>query len=40
LLDNTYALGGYPVAGIGFDSAIMGEPRMFGVSLKFRFGNE
>lgn len=40
LTNKTYALGGYPVAALGFDSAIYGEPRMFGVSLKFRFGDE
>jgi iron complex outermembrane receptor protein len=38
LLDKTYVLGGYPIVQLGMDSAIYGEPRMYGVSLKYRFG--
>jgi iron complex outermembrane recepter protein len=39
LLDKTYILGGYPlVTNLGFESAIFGEPRMFGGSVTFRWG--
>jgi iron complex outermembrane receptor protein len=38
LLDKTYILGGYPIAQLGFDSVLYGEPRMFGASIKVRFG--
>jgi iron complex outermembrane receptor protein len=33
-------LGGYPIDTLGFDSVIYNEPRMWGVSLKVRFGDE
>jgi iron complex outermembrane receptor protein len=38
LTDKVYVLGGYPIAQLGFDSAVYGEPRMYGVSLKMHFG--
>jgi iron complex outermembrane receptor protein len=36
--DKVYALGGYPVNQLGFDSTIYGEPRMWGFSMKYHFG--
>ena len=37
--NKTYLLGGIPLAGVlGFESALYGEPRMYGLSLKYRFG--
>lgn len=36
--NKTYVLAGYPIAALGFESATYGEPRMYGVSAKFRFG--
>jgi iron complex outermembrane receptor protein len=38
LLDKKYILGGYPIAQLGFDGALYGEPRMYGISLRYRFG--
>jgi iron complex outermembrane receptor protein len=40
LTNNTYQLGGYPVTQLGFTSVIYGEPRMYGLSAKIRFGDE
>jgi iron complex outermembrane receptor protein len=40
LLDKDYVLGGYPLGQLGMDSVVYGEPRMFGVSFKYRFGEE
>ncbi|HLZ07501.1 MAG TPA: OmpA family protein, partial [Chloroflexota bacterium] len=38
-LDHTYATGGVPVYGVlGLDSFTYSEPRMFGFSVKYRFG--
>lgn len=38
--NKTYLLGGIPLAGVlGFESALYGEPRMYGLSLKYRFGS-
>lgn len=35
-----YIVGGYPIySALGFDSALYGEPRMYGLSVRFRFGN-
>ncbi|SFR88593.1 TonB-dependent receptor [Sphingomonas jatrophae] len=35
-----YIVGGYPlVSALGFDSVLYGEPRMYGASVRFRFGN-
>ena len=37
--DNTYKIGGFPVGtSLGFDSYLWNEPRMFGFTLKYRFG--
>jgi iron complex outermembrane receptor protein len=37
--DRQYITGGYPIYGsLGFTSAIYGEPRMYGASLRYRFG--
>lgn len=37
--NNTYKIGGFPVGtSLGFDSYLWNEPRMFGFSLKYRFG--
>ena len=37
--NKTYILGGLPLGGpLGFESALYGEPRMYGVSVKYRFG--
>jgi iron complex outermembrane receptor protein len=39
LTNNTYILGGYPLATqLGFESALYGEPRMYGASVRVRFG--
>lgn len=39
LTNKTYILGGFPLGdAIGFESALYGEPRMYGASLKFSFG--
>ena len=38
LTDKVYVLGGYPIAQLGFDSAVYGEPRMYGASVKVHFG--
>jgi iron complex outermembrane receptor protein len=38
LLNKTYILGGYPISQLGFDGAMYGEPRMYGVSLRYNFG--
>ncbi|MDB5583589.1 MAG: TonB-dependent receptor [Bradyrhizobium sp.] len=38
LTNKVYVLGGYPIAQLGFDSAVYGEPRMYGASLKVHFG--
>lgn len=38
--NKTYLLGGIPLAGaLGFESALYGEPRMYGVSFKYRLGS-
>lgn len=38
LTNKTYILGGFPLASsLGFDSALYGEPRMYGLSAKVRF---
>ena len=35
-----YIVGGYPLySALGFDSVLYGEPRMYGVSVRFRFGS-
>ncbi|ARS27253.1 TonB-dependent receptor [Sphingomonas sp. KC8] len=40
LTQKTYILGGFPLGGaLGYESSIYGEPRMYGASLKVRFGN-
>jgi iron complex outermembrane receptor protein len=37
--DNAFKIGGFPVGtSLGFDSYVWNEPRMFGFSLKYRFG--
>jgi iron complex outermembrane recepter protein len=37
--DRQYIMGGYPIyRSLGFTSALYGEPRMYGVSLRYRFG--
>ena len=37
--DNTHIVGGFPIyAQLGFTSLVYNEPRMFGFSLKYRFG--
>ena len=38
LTDKVYIAGGYPISQLGFDSAVYGEPRMYGVSLTVPFG--
>jgi len=39
--DTVYKIGGFPVYdAVGFSSAIYGEPRMYGVRLKYRFGED
>jgi len=39
--DNTHVVGGFPIyAQLGFTSLVYNEPRMFGFSLKYRFGAE
>ncbi len=39
LTNKAYFLGGFPLASpLGFESALYGEPRMYGVSAKVRFG--
>jgi iron complex outermembrane recepter protein len=40
LLDKTYIQGGFPIAALGYDAATYGEPRMYGVSLKYEWGHE
>lgn len=37
LTDKTYVLGGYPITALGFNSAVYGEPRMYGMSLRVHF---
>ncbi len=40
LTNKTYILGGFPlVSSLGFESAYYGEPRMYGMSARIRFGN-
>ena len=40
LTNKAYILGGFPLgSAVGFESALYGEPRMYGLSAKFRFGN-
>jgi iron complex outermembrane receptor protein len=37
--DNTHVVGGFPIyAQLGFTSLVYNEPRMFGFSVKYRFG--
>jgi iron complex outermembrane receptor protein len=37
--NNAYKIGGFPIGtSLGFDSYLWDEPRMFGFSLKYRFG--
>ena len=39
--DNTHVIGGFPIyAQLGFTSLVYNEPRMFGFSVKYRFGGE
>ena len=38
LTNKVYVLGGYPIPQLGFDSAVFGEPRMYGASVKVHFG--
>ena len=38
LANKTYVLGGFPIAALGLDAALYGEPRMYGVSARIRFG--
>jgi iron complex outermembrane receptor protein len=41
MTNRQYITGGYPIYGsLGFSSAIYGEPRMYGASLRYRFGKE
>lgn len=40
VFDETYAVGGFPVDQLGFTSFLFGEPRMYGLKLRFRFGSE
>jgi iron complex outermembrane receptor protein len=41
MTDRRYITGGYPIYdSIGFSSSIWGEPRMYGASLRYRFGKE
>jgi iron complex outermembrane receptor protein len=40
LLDKTYIQGGFPVAALGYDAVTYGEPRMYGVSLKYEWGHQ
>jgi iron complex outermembrane receptor protein len=41
MTDRRYITGGYPIyASLGFSSALWGEPRMYGASLRYRFGKE
>lgn len=40
LTDTTYRIGGFPVYySVGFSTGVYNEPRMFGISMKYRFGN-
>jgi iron complex outermembrane receptor protein len=39
LLDKEYIQGGYPLGNLGSEAAVYGEPRMYGVSAKIRFGS-
>ena len=40
LTNKAYILGGFPlVSSLGFESAYYGEPRMYGMSARIRFGN-
>ncbi|WP_218036709.1 TonB-dependent receptor [Sphingobium sp. EM0848] len=40
LTNKTYILGGFPLtSSLGFESAYYGEPRMYGISARMRFGN-
>jgi iron complex outermembrane receptor protein len=39
--DNTHVIGGFPIyAQLGFTSLVYNEPRMFGFTVKYRFGGE
>jgi iron complex outermembrane recepter protein len=39
MTNRQYIVGGYPIYGsLGFTSALYGEPRMYGASLRYRFG--
>ena len=39
--DNTHVIGGFPIyTQLGFTSLVYNEPRMFGFSVKYRFGGE
>ncbi len=39
--DNTHVIGGFPIyAQLGFTSLVYNEPRMYGFTLKYRFGGE
>jgi iron complex outermembrane receptor protein len=41
MTDRRYITGGYPIYdSIGFSSSIWGEPRMYGASLRYRFGKQ
>lgn len=39
ILQKSYVMGGYPISQLGFDSIVYGEPRMFGMSLTYHFGD-
>jgi iron complex outermembrane receptor protein len=41
MTNRQYITGGYPIySTLGFSSALYGEPRMYGASLRYRFGKE
>ena len=37
--DNVYAVGGYALKALGYSTVTYGEPRMFAMSLRYRFGD-
>ena len=40
IANEAYIVGGYPLASaLGFDTVLYGEPRTYGLSLRYRFGN-
>jgi iron complex outermembrane receptor protein len=40
LLDKLYIQGGFPIESLGYDTVTYGEPRMYGASLKYRWGGK